>query len=292
MIVRNTLALSLILVLTLMLMFALSLMSTLTLAITSFFTITITISITLIIQAQTMYVITLANPKGGTGKTTTSFLLAETIALSGGRVAVMDLDPAANMMIWKSMRSERGDTCPFEIVGRPPTEQLVTAIEDLEESIDYLIIDLEGTKDQIATFALARTDLCLVPIDGSALEARQAASAINLAKQTASMARQEIKAAIVFTRSNAAFQTSDEKDVRASLESNSIDVVKERIVSRAAYRRIFRDGKTLEEIEKQAQLEAMKLKTASAKRKLVEPISKARHNAAGFTQAVIEMSKD
>ena len=43
-----------------------------------------------------MYVITFANPKGGSGKTTSAMLLAEQIALSGGRVAILDLDPNAN----------------------------------------------------------------------------------------------------------------------------------------------------------------------------------------------------
>ena len=35
-----------------------------------------------------MYVITFANPKGGSGKTTSAMLLAEQIAVSGGRVAI------------------------------------------------------------------------------------------------------------------------------------------------------------------------------------------------------------
>ena len=45
-----------------------------------------------------MYVITFANPKGGSGKTTSAMLLAEQIALSGGRVAILDLDPNANIL--------------------------------------------------------------------------------------------------------------------------------------------------------------------------------------------------
>lgn len=235
-----------------------------------------------------MYVITLANPKGGTGKTTTSFILAETIALSGGRVTVMDLDPAENMVLWGKMRIDRGDSMPFEVVGRPRTENLVSEIEKLEKNTDYLVIDLEGTKDQIATFALSRTDLCLVPIDGSALEARQAASAIGLVQQTAAMARQEIKSAIVFARTNAAFQTTDERDVRSSLSSNDIPIISERIVSRSAYRRIFRDALTLEEIEKATILEAQDKSTAASQDKHIAPIKKARQNAALFTKAVVD----
>ena len=46
-----------------------------------------------------MFVITFANPKGGSGKTTSAMLLAEQIALSGGRVAILDLDPNANLSL-------------------------------------------------------------------------------------------------------------------------------------------------------------------------------------------------
>ncbi|WP_084212684.1 ParA family protein [Thalassobacter sp. 16PALIMAR09] len=47
-----------------------------------------------------MKVLTFANPKGGSGKTTSAMLLAEQIAISGGRVAILDLDPNANIFAW------------------------------------------------------------------------------------------------------------------------------------------------------------------------------------------------
>ena len=55
-----------------------------------------------------MFVITFANPKGGSGKTTSAMLLAEQIALSGGRVAILDLDPNANILAWARGREEAG----------------------------------------------------------------------------------------------------------------------------------------------------------------------------------------
>ena len=55
-----------------------------------------------------MYVITFANPKGGSGKTTSAMLLAEQIALSGGRVSILDLDPNANILAWSEGRQAVG----------------------------------------------------------------------------------------------------------------------------------------------------------------------------------------
>ena len=135
-----------------------------------------------------MYIISFANPKGGSGKTTSAMLLAEQIALSGGKVAILDLDPNANILAWAQNRLAVGLHVPFSVHGRPhQADQTVELIDKLAAEAEYLIIDLEGSKDQIITFALARTDLCIIPLDGSPMEARQAAAAVKLVQTTASM---------------------------------------------------------------------------------------------------------
>ena len=136
-----------------------------------------------------MYVITFANPKGGSGKTTSAMLLAEQIALSGGRVAILDLDPNANILGWARGREEAGRSLPFSVHARPQIEDTVGLIDEMAAQADYLIIDLEGSKDQIVTFALSRTDLCIIPMDGSPMEARQAAQAVRLVETTSRMIR-------------------------------------------------------------------------------------------------------
>jgi chromosome partitioning protein len=55
-----------------------------------------------------MYVITFANPKGGSGKTTSAMLLAEQIANAGGKVTILDCDPNQNIVLWAKLRSKEG----------------------------------------------------------------------------------------------------------------------------------------------------------------------------------------
>ena len=233
-----------------------------------------------------MYVITFANPKGGSGKTTSAMLLAEQIALSGGNVAIIDLDPNANILTWSESRREQGREVPFAVHARPQAEETVELIDKLSGDVDYLIIDLEGSKDQIVTFALSRTDLCVIPLDGSPMEARQAAAAVRLVQTTANMIRMPINYTLLFTRTNAAFQTTDERDVRQEMELNAIPTLPVRIAKRAPYTRIFRDEVLLAELPDIVTAEH-EGKTASVTHKALKQVHSAIENAQDYAQAVI-----
>lgn len=237
-------------------------------------------------QTCLMYVITFANPKGGSGKTTSAMLLAEQIAISGGRVAILDLDPNANILAWAQAREAEGRKVPFVVHARPQAEETVELIDSLSGESDYLIIDLEGSKDQIVTFALSRTDLCVIPLDGSPMEARQAATAVRLVQTTSNMIRTPIDYTLLFTRTNAAFQTTDERDVRHEMETNSIPTLPVRIAKRAPYTRIFRDGVLLAELPDIVETEH-EGKTASVKDKALKQVAGAIDNARDYAQAVI-----
>lgn len=240
------------------------------------------------VRMQHMFVITFANPKGGSGKTTSAMLLAEQIAISGGRVAILDLDPNANILAWSEARSTEGRHVPFTVHARPQAEETVELIDSLEESTDYLIVDLEGSKDQIVTFALSRTDLCIIPLDGSPMEARQAAAAVRLVQTTANMIRASIGFALLFTRTNAAFQTSDERDVRNEMQSSNIPCLPVRVAKRAPYTRIFRDGVLLSELPEIVAKENAG-KTASVTDKAAKQVSSAIENAQAYAQSVIDV---
>ena len=198
----------------------------------------------------------------------------------------MGLDPNANILTWSKARTEDGREVPFSVHARPQAEETVELIDDMSETIDYLIIDLEGSKDQIVTFALSRTDLCIIPLDGSPMEARQAATAVRLVQTTSSMIRTPIKYTLLFTRTNAAFQTTDERDVRQEMELNAIPTLPVRIAKRAPYTRIFRDGVLLAELPDLVQAEH-KGKTASMKDKALKQVASAIENAREYAQAVI-----
>ena len=200
--------------------------------------------------------------------------------------AQSDLDPNANILAWSEGRRAEGRDVPFAVHARPQAEDTVELIDQLTGETDYLIIDLEGSKDQVVTFALSRTDLCVIPLDGSPMEARQAAAAVRLVQTTSSMIRAPIAYSLLFTRTNAAFQTTDERDVRQEMEINNIPTLPIRIAKRAPYTRIFRDGVLLAELPGIV-TDEHEGKTASVTDKAMKQVAGAIENARDYAQAVI-----
>ena len=60
-----------------------------------------------------MPVISFANPKGGTGKSTSALILALELAHRGGKVALVDCDPNQTTAGWAAARDVNGDKTPF-----------------------------------------------------------------------------------------------------------------------------------------------------------------------------------
>ena len=123
-----------------------------------------------------MFVITFANPKGGSGKTTAALLLTEQLARASDRVAILDCGPNRNIDMWAEERAERGQATPFATLSRPPAGKLPDLVR--HSDFDFLVIDLEGTADALVVDALSVSDLCIVPFEPTPMEARQAGRAI------------------------------------------------------------------------------------------------------------------
>jgi chromosome partitioning protein len=100
------------------------------------------------------------------------------------------------------------------------------------------------------------------------------------------MIRAPINYTLLFTRANAAFQTTDERDVRQEMELNAIPTLPVRIAKRAPYTRIFRDRVLLAELPSIVDAEH-EGKTASVKDKALKQVTSAIDNARDYAQAVI-----
>ena len=102
----------------------------------------------------------------------------------------------------------------------------------------------------MVTFAIGMANLVIVPTQGSQLDAAEAVRAIKLIRNTeASREGLIIPAAILFTRTNAAIETRDLREIRAQFTANGVPVMQTQVVERAAYRALFSFGGTLHTLD-------------------------------------------
>jgi chromosome partitioning protein len=140
-------------------------------------------------------VITVAQQKGGAGKTTLAANLAAALAGSR-RVAVLDIDPQRSLSRWHALRAERkgaAEVALSELSGW----RLGAEIERLKRAHDVLIVDSPPQVDTDAKLAIRAADLVLVPLQPSPPDLWAAEGTLKLAGEEKRTAR------LVFNRAPA-----------------------------------------------------------------------------------------
>jgi chromosome partitioning protein len=196
-----------------------------------------------------MPAISVANPKGGAGKTTLTLVLAGELARSGASVTVIDADPNAIIAGWGRKRADKGMSLPFEIVAGPKESELVKLIDRYTVSHDFVLIDLEGTASRMTSRALARSHLVLIPFNLSPIDAELAANAVALIQEEAEALGRSIPFRLVRSRDNAAIETKTAKRIVSAITEAELPLLSAGLVERAAYRDIFDFSSTLEELD-------------------------------------------
>ena len=147
-----------------------------------------------------MKVISIANRKGGVGKTTTAINLATALSAVGKKVVVLDLDPQGNATTSLGVAKEKGKPSTYEvIIGMCAAKDAVVhtflprfdlmpsapdlaaaeielinlekreymlkkALADLEDNYDYVVIDCPPSLNLITINALTASDDVVVPL--------------------------------------------------------------------------------------------------------------------------------
>lgn len=187
-----------------------------------------------------MPVISFANSKGGVGKSTSALILAQVFAQHKSSVTLIDADPNQPLKKW-ALRDPDRVPDNLHIVPDVNEDTILSAIDDASAKDAFVIIDLEGSKNITVSYAIGRSDLVIIPIQGSQLDADQGAAVIKLIEREKKAFSRDIDYAVLFTRSSV-IQARDVTHVRNQLSDNDIKVLPSELMERSAFRTIFQLG--------------------------------------------------
>lgn len=178
-------------------------------------------------------VITVAQQKGGTGKTTLAANLATALA-GARRVVLLDIDPQRTLTRWHGLRQARR-------VPAPPIEfsdvsgwRLASELSRLRHNHDVVVIDSPPQIDTDAKIAVRGADLVLVPVQPSPPDLWAAEGTLKLAADEGRPAR------LVLNRVPVAARLRDA--VRADILARGLPALTSELGNRTGFALAFAEG--------------------------------------------------
>lgn len=127
--------------------------------------------------------ITVAQQKGGAGKTTIAAHIAIALMQKGNKVALIDIDPQASLTKWHEIRNKNfGDGFTGVTFRATSGWRINSEIMNLKNDFDYIIVDSPPHMEIDAKSAIRASDLLLIPIQPSPTDLWATKATLDLAK--------------------------------------------------------------------------------------------------------------
>lgn len=193
-----------------------------------------------------MPTIVFASPKGGVGKSTSAVVLAAELAQTGADVAIIDADPNRPVSKWGSLE---GKPPNLSVVSDVAEATVIDEIEAWSARVPFVVVDLEGTASMTVAYAISRADLVIIPVQGSQLDAAEAAKAIKLIRQQERAFARRIPYAVLFTRTSTVIRPRLLAHIRQELSAAEVPIFQVQMHEREAFRAIFSFGGTIQGLQ-------------------------------------------
>ena len=113
-------------------------------------------------------IITVAQQKGGAGKTTIAANLAVAFSRAGKTVSLLDTDPQGSLGRWFMMRRDAGD--PGMGFSTASAWGVSYECDKLRAETDYVLVDTPPKIDSDLKPAIRESDLVIVPVSSSQVD--------------------------------------------------------------------------------------------------------------------------
>lgn len=186
-----------------------------------------------------MAIITLAQTKGGSGKTTTAEILIAEFAYRGHSVAAIDLDP--NRPLGRFIARAEGLSRIHVAVPAGDT-RVSDLIADLSSRNDVVVIDLMGAATPDMMVAIGFSDLVIVPSQLSEPDVRCGIETWRMIQEVEHLGRRDIAKAVLFTRTSPVLKTRAQEHARAQYLKVGVSVLKTEFMERVAFKEMTFNG--------------------------------------------------
>lgn len=128
-------------------------------------------------------VVSIAQQKGGAGKTTLAIQLGVAWLIEGRRIAMLDVDPQASLFTWFNLRRRRqGDDEGGLVVQGLSGWRLGSELGRLRREFDLVLVDTPPHAETDARSAIRAADLALLPCQPHALDVWASKTTLDLAE--------------------------------------------------------------------------------------------------------------
>ena len=128
-------------------------------------------------------VITIAQQKGGAGKTTVAVHLAVALAQKGNRVGILDIDPQGSLSHWHSIREKRfGEGYSGLTHLAVSGWRVASEVSRMRKHCDFIIVDSPPHTETEARTAIRSADLIIIPVQPSPTDLWATKPTLELAK--------------------------------------------------------------------------------------------------------------
>ncbi|MBV8165822.1 MAG: ParA family protein [Alphaproteobacteria bacterium] len=192
-------------------------------------------------------VVTVAQQKGGAGKSTLAIHLAVAWAKAGQRVAVVDIDPQASVSHWDERRGSNGNGKGHAGNGEMPHViklagwRTANEVDRLGREHDIVVIDSPPHAATEARIAVRAAKLVVVPMQPSVMDLWATQATLDMAKA------ERVPALIVLNRVPPRSRAAEE--VAAEVATMGVPLAEQRIGNRVALASAMHRGKGITEYE-------------------------------------------